>query len=66
MITDDSTWNSILYYTLPDNKGCLAIKVTESHVFNADSDQVKTKASIDKELLCSKELAEIINFSVTK
>lgn len=63
---DDSTWNSILYYTLPDKKGCLAIKVTGRNVFNADGNQVKTKASIDKEVLSSKELAGIINFSVTK
>lgn len=63
---DHSAWNSLLYYTLPDKKGTLVIELRGSNIFSADGVQVKTLARINKEVLSSKELAGILNFSVNK
>ena len=49
-----------------DKKGTLVIELRGSNIFSADGVQVKTLARINKEVLSSKELAGILNFSVNK
>ena len=63
---DTSSWNSVLYYTLSDKKGTLVIEIHGGNIYDVDGVQAKTLAFIDKEVLSSKELARILNFSVNK
>lgn len=63
---DNSSWNAILCYTIPNENKELIIKINGSDVFNSDGVQLKHLATIDKEFLNSKELAEVLNYTITK
>ena len=58
--------NAALYYQIPDGNGKLIITVKGGNVFDSEGNQAKTQASVDEEVLNSKELAGILNFSVSK
>ena len=58
--------NATLYYRLPDGKGRLIIEVRGGNVFDSRGEQLKKLAVVDNKVLESKELAEILDFSVNK
>ncbi len=63
---EEDTWNATLYYQIPKENKYLIIEVRGGDVFDSEGNQVKTLANIDKKVLNSKELAEILNYTITK
>ena len=63
---NNSAWNAILCYTIPNENKDLIIKINGGDVFSSDGVQLKHLAHIDKEFLNSKELAEVLNYTITK
>ncbi len=63
---DSSGWSAILCYTIPNENKYLVIKVNGSDVFDSDGNQAKTLAVVDEDVFNSKELAEVLNFTVAK
>lgn len=63
---DESNSNATLYYGIPDGEGQLIIKVSGGGVFDSEGNQAKMLAYVDKKVLESNELAEILKFSVHK
>ena len=61
---DNPAWNAELYYKLPDGKGQLFIKVRGGSVFTSEGDQLKTLALINRSVLESAELADVLNFYI--
>ncbi len=62
--SDGNATSATLSYVIPD--GSLVIKVSGVSVFDSNGKQVKTSALVDKKVLESNELAEILNFTVNK
>ncbi len=62
--SEEYSTSATLYYIIPD--GSLTIKVYGGSVFDSNGDQLKRLAFVNKEVLESKELAEVLNFTIKK
>ena len=60
----ENATSATLHYIIPD--GALVIEVSGVGVFDSNGEQVKTSALVDEKVLKSKELAGILNFTVSK
>ena len=63
---DESNCSATLYYIIPDGKGSLSIKVSGGSVFDSKGNLLDTLAPVNKKVLKSKELAGILNFTVSQ
>lgn len=62
--SDENVTSATLYYRISD--GALIIKVSGGPVYDSSEKLVKESAPVDKNVLESKELAKILNFTVNK
>ena len=63
---NDYGLTATLYYQLPDEAGLLEIEVTGRKVFNAEGEQLKMRATVNKDVIESPELAKVLDFYVSK
>ena len=63
---DTDKLNALLVYEIPKETDSLIIKIAGNAVFDPNGSVSEKSAIIDKSVLESKELASILNFSITK
>ncbi len=63
---DDTNTKATLYYQLPDGKGQFIIEVTGSQTFDSEGNLREEVPVVNREVLESKELAGILNISISK
>ena len=63
---DISGWNAKLYYPIPNGNGQLVIKISGGTIYIPTGERVNTLAMVNRKVLESKELAEILDFSIRK